>query len=176
MGLRIFLLVWKDFATKTEFGIILQYFSRIEVGLRLFLSEEKREKELDLENFCPKKQKEERELHLKQIVQVKEEKESKVKQVRRGVRSPVFSAGKKIMIESPSQNDSKRTACCNFMPPKKIGLYLAWLAAGTNRKKAPFRNFLWKIFVQLQWYIYSISLFSLQYFIWTALFSKVSFN
>ena len=61
----------------------------IEVGLRIYLSEEKREEELDLGNFCPKKQKGERQLNLKEIVQVKREKGSKVKQVRRGVRSPV---------------------------------------------------------------------------------------
>ena len=55
MGLRIFLRDWNDSAAKTEFGIVLEYFCRIEVGLRLLLSEEKREEELDLGNFCPKK-------------------------------------------------------------------------------------------------------------------------
>ena len=77
MGLRIFLRDWNDFAAKTEFGIVLEYFCRIEVGLRIFLSEEKTEEELDLENFCPKNQKGERELDLKKFVQVKREKESK---------------------------------------------------------------------------------------------------
>ena len=48
----------------TEFGIVLEYFCRIGVGLRIFLPEEKREEDLDLENFCPKKQKRERELDL----------------------------------------------------------------------------------------------------------------
>ena len=57
MGLRIFLRDWNDFAAQTEFGIGLEYFCRIEIGLRIFLSEEKREEELDLENFCPKRQK-----------------------------------------------------------------------------------------------------------------------
>ena len=64
MGLRIFLRDRIDFAAKTEFGVV-EYFCRNEVGLRIFLSEEKREEELDLENFCPKKQKGERELDLK---------------------------------------------------------------------------------------------------------------
>ena len=65
MGLRIFLGDSNDFATKTEFGIVLEYFCRIEIGLGLFLSEEEREEELNLESFCSKKQKGERELHLK---------------------------------------------------------------------------------------------------------------
>ena len=43
----------------------------IEIGLRMFLSEEKKEERLDLENFCPKNQKGERELDLKNFVQVK---------------------------------------------------------------------------------------------------------
>ena len=63
--LRIFLRDWNEFATKTEFGIVLEYFCKIEVGLGIFLSEEKREEELDLENFCPKMQKGERELDLR---------------------------------------------------------------------------------------------------------------
>ena len=65
MGLRLFLRDWNNFAAKTEIGIALEYFCRMEVGLTIFLSEEKREEELDLENFCPKKQKGERELDLK---------------------------------------------------------------------------------------------------------------
>ena len=65
MGLRIFLRDWNDFAARTEFGIVLEYFCRIEVGFRIFLSEKKREEELDLENFCPKKQNGERDLNLK---------------------------------------------------------------------------------------------------------------
>ena len=47
-----------DFAANTEFEIVLDYFCRIEVGLRIFLSAEKREEELDLENFCPKNKRE----------------------------------------------------------------------------------------------------------------------
>jgi len=47
MGLRIFLHVWIDFAAKTEIGIVLEYFCGIEVGLRIFLSEENREEKLD---------------------------------------------------------------------------------------------------------------------------------
>ena len=89
MGLRIFLRDWIDFAAETEFGNVLDSFCRIEVGLRIFLSGEKREEELDLEIFCPETQKRERELDLKQFVPVKREKESTVKEVRRGVKSPV---------------------------------------------------------------------------------------
>ena len=65
MGLRIFLRDWNEFAARTEFGVVLGYFFKIGVGLRTFLSEEKREEKLDLENFCPKRQKGERELDLK---------------------------------------------------------------------------------------------------------------
>ena len=65
MGLRIFLRDRNEFATKTEFGIVLEYFCKVEVGLRIFLSERKRGEELDLETFCPKMQKGERELDLR---------------------------------------------------------------------------------------------------------------
>ena len=64
MGLRIFLRDRIDLAAKTEFEIFLEYFCRIEIGLRIFLSEEKREEKLDLENFCSKKQRGESELDL----------------------------------------------------------------------------------------------------------------
>ena len=57
MGIGIFLRDRIDFAAKTEFEIVLEYFCRIEVGLRKFLSREKRNK-LDLENFCPKNKRE----------------------------------------------------------------------------------------------------------------------
>ena len=60
MGLRIFLQNWNDFANRTEFGIVLEYFCGIEVGLRISLSEEKREEEFDLGNFCPKSKREKR--------------------------------------------------------------------------------------------------------------------
>ena len=33
----IFLRDWNDFAAETEFGIVLECFSEIEVGLRIFL-------------------------------------------------------------------------------------------------------------------------------------------
>ena len=65
MGFGIFLRGWNDFAGRKEFGIVLECFCRIEVGIRLFLSGNKREEELDLEIFCPKKQTGERELDLK---------------------------------------------------------------------------------------------------------------
>ena len=61
----IFLRDGKVFAVKTEFGNVVEYFCKLEVALRIFLSEEKREEELELENFCPKNQKGERELDLK---------------------------------------------------------------------------------------------------------------
>ena len=57
MGLRIFLLNWNDFATKTEFGIVLESFGEIEVGFRIFWSKEKREEKLGLKNFLSKKAK-----------------------------------------------------------------------------------------------------------------------
>ena len=58
MVLRIFLQDGYDFAAKTEFGIGLEYFCRIEVGLRVCLSEEKREKKFGLRKFLSKKAKE----------------------------------------------------------------------------------------------------------------------
>ena len=64
MGLRIILRNWNEFAAKTDFGIVLEFFCKIGVELRNFLSEEKREEELDLEKICPKRQKGERELDL----------------------------------------------------------------------------------------------------------------
>ena len=53
MGLGMFLRNWNEFTTKTEFGIVIQDFCGIEIGLRIFLCEEKREEKLDLEKFCP---------------------------------------------------------------------------------------------------------------------------
>ena len=35
MGLRMFLRNWNDFATKTEFGIVLEFFCRIRIILRV---------------------------------------------------------------------------------------------------------------------------------------------
>ena len=58
MGLAIFLRSWNDFATKTEFGLVLEYFCRIEIGLRIFFVQEKREEELDLQNFVQKERRE----------------------------------------------------------------------------------------------------------------------
>ena len=74
IGTLNFLRDWNDFAAKTGFGIVLEYFCRIEVGLIIFFSKKaKGRKGVGLEIVCPSKK----------------EKESKVKQVRRGVRSPV---------------------------------------------------------------------------------------
>ena len=58
MRLRIFLRDWNDFAAKTKFGIVLEYFCEIEVGLRIFMSEKKREEELDLKIFVQKSKRE----------------------------------------------------------------------------------------------------------------------
>ena len=58
MGLGIFLRDRIVFAAKTVFGIVLEFFCGIEFALRIFLSEEKREEELDFENFCPKSKRE----------------------------------------------------------------------------------------------------------------------
>ena len=71
MGLNLFLRDWNDFAAKTEFGNVLEYFCRLEVGLkklfvrreqgrgielRKFLSNNaKRRKGFGLEIFCPGK-------------------------------------------------------------------------------------------------------------------------
>ena len=49
MGLRMFLRDQNDFAAKTEFGFVSDFFCGIEVGLRIFLSEVRREKKWDLE-------------------------------------------------------------------------------------------------------------------------------
>ena len=42
-GTLKFLQEWTDFEAKTGFGIVLEYFCRIEVELKITLSEEKRE-------------------------------------------------------------------------------------------------------------------------------------
>ena len=91
MGLRIFLRDRNDFAAKTELEMVIEYFCRIEVGLRKFLSKENREEELDLESFV-QKTKGRKGVGLEYFFQEKSlflEKESKEKQVRREVRSPV---------------------------------------------------------------------------------------
>ena len=54
MGLGICLRNRIDFAAKTEFEIVFDYFCRNEVGLRMFLSKENREEKLDLEIFLQK--------------------------------------------------------------------------------------------------------------------------
>ena len=51
MGRRIFLRGQNDYAAKTKFGFASEYFCGIEVGLRIIMSEEKREEKLDLQNF-----------------------------------------------------------------------------------------------------------------------------
>ena len=111
-----------------------------ELKLEYFCPNRKQKRNLDWEKFCPKRQKG------KNIQRVgleikKRERESKVKQVRRGVMNPVRWAGKRIMIKSVSQIDSKITACCHFMQPIEKSLYQSWLATGANRKKAHVRIF-----------------------------------
>ena len=56
MGPKIILRDCNDFARmiKTDFWSLLYCFWEVEVELRIFLSEEKRGKKLDLEKFCPK--------------------------------------------------------------------------------------------------------------------------
>ena len=58
---------WKDFAVKTEFGIVLEKFCRIEVGLRIILSEEKRKEKFGLRKFLSKKAKGRRGVELRII-------------------------------------------------------------------------------------------------------------
>ena len=60
MGLRIFLRDWNDFAAKTENRIVLEFFGEIEVGLRIFLPQEKREDKLALINFVQTSDREKR--------------------------------------------------------------------------------------------------------------------
>ena len=55
MGLRTFLYSWNDIAAKTEFEIVSEYFCRLEVGVRIFLSEERREENFGLRIFLSKK-------------------------------------------------------------------------------------------------------------------------
>ena len=86
MGLGIFLRDWNDFAAKTEFGIVLECYCKVEVALRIFLREKKR-RAVGLIIVLSEKRKGERELNLDQFVQVKGR--SKLKQVRRGVGRPV---------------------------------------------------------------------------------------
>ena len=87
-GLRNLLRDWNDFAAKTEFGFVLEFFCRIEVGLRLFLSEEKR-RGIGLRKFLSKKAKIRKVVGLEIICPKKKGEGEKVMQVRRGVRSPV---------------------------------------------------------------------------------------
>ena len=77
------------FASKTEFGLVLEYFCRIEVGLRIILSIEKREKRDWTWKFLSKKAKERKGDGLEIFCPSRKEKDSKLRQVRRGVKSPV---------------------------------------------------------------------------------------
>ena len=89
MGLRIILRDRIDFVAKTAFEIVFEYFCRIEVGLRIFLSKERREEKFGLRKFLSRKAKGRKGVGLRIICPSKREKESKVKQVRREVSNPV---------------------------------------------------------------------------------------
>ena len=89
MGLKIFSRDWNDFAAEKEFRNVLDYFCRSEVGLRIFLSEEKGEEKFGHRKFLSRNTKGRKVGGLRKISPSKREKESKVKQVRRGVRNPV---------------------------------------------------------------------------------------
>ena len=65
MRLGIFLRGWNDFAGKTEFGIVLEYFCRIEVRLRIFFVRREERKGIGLRKLLSKKQGGERCLDLK---------------------------------------------------------------------------------------------------------------
>ena len=73
MRLRIFLRDWKDFAAQTDFGVVLEYSCRIEVGLRIFFVRREQREGIGLRKFLSKKQNAERELDLKYFVQKKGE-------------------------------------------------------------------------------------------------------
>ena len=117
---------------------------------------------LDLENFCPRreerreiwtwkifvqKSKEERGVGLRIICPSKKGEESKVRQVRRGVRSPASNAGKGIMIESLSQIDSKITACCRFMQPIEKKLVPTMVGSWSQQEKSSRQNFFVKSYL-----------------------------
>ena len=53
-----------NFMAKTEFGIVLEHFCKIEVGLRQLCPMRREKRNLDFEIFCPKEKKGERELDL----------------------------------------------------------------------------------------------------------------
>ena len=74
---------------KTLLENVLEYFRGIENGLRIFLSKKRREEEFGLRKFLSKKAKGRRKVGLRIICPSKGEKASKVRQVRRRVRSPV---------------------------------------------------------------------------------------
>ena len=61
------------------------------------------------------------------------------------------------------------------MQPIEKSLYQPWLAARANGKIAPVRNFLYKLFVQVQWFLYSISFF-ITFSFSTAVIAKFSCN
>ena len=64
MGLRIFLRDWNQFAAKTVFGIVLEYFCKIGVGLKKFCPKRKEKRNWTWKIFV-QMAKGERELDLK---------------------------------------------------------------------------------------------------------------
>ena len=71
MGLRMFCEIGIPLRLRQNLKLSKNIFGEFEVGLRIFLSEEKKEVKLDLEIFLSKKGKGERELNLRKFVQVK---------------------------------------------------------------------------------------------------------
>ena len=57
MGLRKFLRKWNDFAAKTEFGSVLEYFCRIEAGIRIFCPKKTEKRNWTQKNFVQKSKK-----------------------------------------------------------------------------------------------------------------------
>ena len=110
MGLRIFLRDRINFAAKTEFEIVLEFFCRIEVGLRIFLSKEKREEKVDRENFSIKKQKGRKGVGLEIICPSKkgEEEYSKASQKRSEESRPLSgkTINDRVRFPDPLQNTS----------------------------------------------------------------------
>ena len=68
MGLRTILKNQKKVAVRTDFGIVVEEFCGIEVGLRIFCP---RRRENGVRKFSAKKRKRKKELKLKVFVQVK---------------------------------------------------------------------------------------------------------
>ena len=131
---------------RQNFELSQNIFAKLRLDLENFSPRRGEKRDLDLENFCPKS-KEERGVGLRIICPSKKGEESKVRQVRRGVRSPASNAGKGIMIESLSQIDSRTTACCRFMQPIEKKLVAAMVDGRSQQEKSSRQNFFCKIYL-----------------------------